>query len=108
MTRNCEWFRFTKSYTGEHCDSVPTTSIHADGDFARVCAAHEVEWNAHVANWNAQQREFGRQDRMLNYLSWGATILAVGLDFYFAGPMIGLLTLIAGGVLYVALKISQR
>jgi hypothetical protein len=109
-TENCEWFRFTDphNYSGEKCNSVATTSIYGDGESVRVCAEHGAKWKEHVAKWNAQQNEFRRQDRNARWVGWCASALAVGLLFYFTGPVVGFLGLIAAGVIYVALNLSRR
>ena len=50
------------------------------------------------------RREWARADKQANYLGWGAGILAVVLLFSFAGPIVGFLTIIASGVLCIALN----
>jgi hypothetical protein len=109
-TQKCEWFRFTDphNYSGEKCDAAATTSIWGEGESARVCAAHEAQWKEHVAKWNAQRNEFRHQDRNARYVGWGLAALSVGLLFYFTGPIVGFLALIAAGVLYIALNLGRR
>ena len=49
------------------------------------------------------RREWARADSRSGYLGCGAAILAVVLIFSFAGPVMGFLTVIASGVLCIAL-----
>jgi hypothetical protein len=50
------------------------------------------------------RREWAHEDSRAGYLGWGAAVLAVVLIFSFAGPVVGFLTIIATGVLCIALN----
>jgi hypothetical protein len=54
------------------------------------------------------RREWAHADKQSNYLGWGAGILTVVLIFSFTGPVVGLLTIIASGVLCIALNQRRR
>jgi hypothetical protein len=79
----------------------------SDGTYY-LCAEHLTKWDARVIEDRKNQQRWNRTDRNSNRFQWVCAVASIALCTYFAGPMIALLALIAGSVLYLALKASAR